>query len=301
MIGQALGSEFRDVSDQLFVDRALAVQVPYPRPDHPIASTTISTAHEAGWTWDIGLNNRRGVGYVYSSRHTDDARAEEVLRAYIGPAAEGLTPRQLKFRLGWRDRMWVKNCVAVGLSAGFLEPLESTGIVMIGAAADTIADVLPRNSDGFEAAASFFNRGLVERFERSTDFLKLHYCLTRRTDHPFWIDNADPKTWSDRLLDQVTMWKNRPPSVYDFFTTHESFAPASWQFILYGMGFKTDLSARAGAYGRVEEAQREFQRMQMLNQAIQQQLPDHRALIDEVYAHGFRPKQQRPLAAAQAR
>src|SRR5205823_2654743 len=128
LIGKALGSPLRDVNERLFVDRALAMQVPYGQQDHPIATATIATAHEAGWTWDIGLDNRRGVGYVYSSAHTDDERAEAVLRGYIGAAAESLTARQLRFRLGYRERSWVKNCVAIGLSGGFLEPLESTGI-----------------------------------------------------------------------------------------------------------------------------------------------------------------------------
>ncbi|MDO8693533.1 MAG: tryptophan 7-halogenase, partial [Sheuella sp.] len=83
---------FRTLNDVLFADRALAVQVPYPLPDTPIPSYTISTAQEAGWIWDIGLQQRRGVGYVYSSRHTDDARAEQVLRAYIGDHDAGLSP-----------------------------------------------------------------------------------------------------------------------------------------------------------------------------------------------------------------
>jgi len=94
LIGGALGSPFHSVSDILLCDTALAVQVPHPAPDTPIASATISTAHEAGWTWDIGLQERRGIGYVFSSRHTSDERAEQVLRAYAGPAAEGLNVRK---------------------------------------------------------------------------------------------------------------------------------------------------------------------------------------------------------------
>src|SRR5258706_3456977 len=96
LIEKALRVPWIDDSDTLFVDRALAMQVPYDRPDTPVATTTISTAHEAGWTWDIALPERRGTGYVYSSRHTDDTRAEEVLREYIGPASDSLAPRLLK-------------------------------------------------------------------------------------------------------------------------------------------------------------------------------------------------------------
>ncbi len=143
LIGKALGSPFKSAKDVLFVDRAVAMQVPYARADAPLASATISTAHEAGWTWDIGLQERRGVGYVYSTRHTSDARAEEVLRNYIGAAADTLTPRLLKFEAGHRPTQWIGNCVAVGLSAGFVEPLESTGIGLIEIAAYLIAHLMP--------------------------------------------------------------------------------------------------------------------------------------------------------------
>jgi tryptophan halogenase len=184
LIGEAMGSQWIDKGDTLFVDRALALQVPYDRPDAPVATTTISTAHEAGWTWDIGLPDRRGTGYVYSSRHTTDDRAEQILRGYVGKAGEGLTPRLLKLKVGHRERHWIKNCVAVGLSGGFLEPLESTGIVLIEAAAYMLARNLPRQgTGGMEAAARQFNAAMTDRYLRAIDFIKLHYCLSRRTDN----------------------------------------------------------------------------------------------------------------------
>jgi tryptophan halogenase len=127
LIGEALGQPFRSCRDSLLTDRAVTCQVPYADPASPIASYTIATGHEAGWTWDIGLNNRRGVGYVYSSAHSDDERAERVLRSYIGAAAADKPVRLLKFEAGYRETQWLHNCVAVGLSAGFFEPLESTG------------------------------------------------------------------------------------------------------------------------------------------------------------------------------
>ena len=284
LIGKALGSPFKDVDNCLFVDRALAMQVPYDRPDHPIATHTISTAHEAGWTWDIGLDNRRGVGYVYSSRHTDDARAEEVLRGYIGAGAQGLSARQLKFRLGYRERPWVKNCVAIGLSGGFLEPLESTGITMIDTAVEMLAETFPRDAEAMDAAARAFNRALTTRFELAVDFLKLHYGLTKRTDHAFWTDNADQASWSERLVDLTTQWRTRPPSPYDFTSTLDPFPIASYKFVLYGMGFKTDLSGQEGLYPHVEQAKREFYRVSVMAGRAATVLPDHRTLIDAIYA-----------------
>ena len=284
LIGKALGSEYRDVNKHLFNDRALAMQVPYDRPDHPIATATIATAHEAGWTWDIGLHNRRGVGYAYSSRYTDDTRAEEVLRNYIGPAAEPLTALQLRFRLGYRDRPWVKNCVAIGLAGGFLEPLESTGIAMIDLACEMLADLFPRTGDALETAARTFNRNMVTRFELAVDFLKIHYGLSKRTDNAFWIDNADPASWSDRMTHLLEMWRTRPPSAYDFTSSLDCFPMSSYRFVLYGMGFKTDLSGQEANYPYTDQAAKEFRRIQIMAGQAAAALPDHRVLMDGLYA-----------------
>ena len=283
LIGGALGSPFRNINDILFVDRAVAMQVPYQRPDAPIASYTISTAHEAGWTWDIGLHGRRGIGYVYSSRYTDDARAEQVLRSYIGPACEGLNPRFLKLNVGYREDQWVRNCVAVGLSAGFLEPLESSGIGLIEMAAYLIAYLFPFNGD-MAPAAKLFNQLMKARFERIVDFIKMHYCLTRRTDTRFWIDNADPRTVPDSLQEKLAMWRCRPPHRLDFVTDLEMYLPSSWQFVLYGMEFRTDLVAMRACYPRFEEAQREFQMIRQVSERALADLPPHRALVEHVYA-----------------
>ncbi|MDB5454545.1 MAG: tryptophan halogenase [Caulobacter sp.] len=286
LIGEAMGSAWINRGDQLFVDRALALQVPYDRPDAPLATTTISTAHEAGWTWDIGLPDRRGTGYVYSSAHTSDDRAEEVLRGYVGKAGDGLTPRLLKLRIGHREAHWVKNCVAVGLSGGFLEPLESTGIVLIEAAAQMLARSFPR-AGGMEAAARQFNQAMTDRYLRAIDFLKLHYCLSRR-DEPFWRDNVRPETWSDTLRDHLQMWRHRAPNAFDFPNLHESFKWFNYQYILYGMGFQTMLDP--AAHPHVDLARAEFRRVREAGARAVSSLPDHRALVAAVYASGFKSR-----------
>jgi tryptophan halogenase len=285
LIGRALGVPFIDKNDVLFVDRAVTIQVPY---DGRVAIPpyTISTAHEAGWTWDIALRERRGVGYVYSSRHTDDTRAETVLRDYVGPAARTLPARQLKLQIGWRERHWVKNCVAVGLSGGFLEPLESTGIILIEAAAHLIAGLYQRNG-GFESAARQFNTLMSARYERIVDFIKMHYFLTQRTDTAFWRENADPKSAPDSLLAHLDMWRHRPPSRFDFVMDHESFAPANYQFVLYGMGFRTQLAGSGASAGQVALARQEFARVRDAARRAVAALPAHRELLERLYQAGF--------------
>jgi len=284
LIGKAMGGEWIDKSDTLFVDRALAMQVPYDRPDAPVATTTISTAHEAGWTWDIGLPERRGTGYVFSSRHTSEDRAEEILRGYVGKAGDGLTPRLLKLKVGHRARHWIKNCVAVGLSGGFLEPLESTGIVLIEAAAYMLARNLPRHG-GFEAAARQFNQAMNDRYLRAIDFIKLHYCISQRADNAFWTDNRDPASIPETLRDHLEMWKHRPPNMFDFPNLHESFKYFNYQYILYGMGYPTQVDP--AAHDHVALARADFARVQEAGKRAAAGLPDHRLLLNAVHGRGF--------------
>jgi len=290
LIGRTLKEPWRDVTHMLFVDRAIAIQVPYPREDSPIIPATVSTAHEGGWTWDIGLDTRRGIGYCYSSKYSDDDRAEQVIRDYIGPAAEGRTARRIKMRIGFRDRQWVGNCVSVGLAAGFLEPLESTGIIQIEAAALLIAEYFPRHRDDLERVSKHFSTIMAKRFELAVDFLKLHYYLTKRTDNPFWIDNTKPETASEALKEKIGMWQRRPPAALDFETSYEAFQYMSYQYILFGLGFRPDLSGNESAYPLVAEAQAEFRKVRAGAERALEALPDHRALLAQVYSTGFQTK-----------
>ena len=156
-----------------------------------MASHTISTAQSAGWIWDIGLPTRRGIGHVYSSSHISDEEAERELRAYIGPPADGLNARKIAIRSGHRETFWKGNCVAVGLAAGFLEPLEASAIVLIELSAKIIAEQMPACREVMDIIAARFNATTHYRWGRIIDFLKLHYVLTRRTDSEFWRDVDD--------------------------------------------------------------------------------------------------------------
>lgn len=286
LIGKALGVPYKSCRDVLFCNSALALQVPYDRPDAPISSYTISTAHEAGWTWDIGLHHRRGIGHVYSSDHTDDDRAEEVLRRYIGPAADGLEARRFRFTAGFRETNWAKNCVAIGLSSGFFEPLEATGIIFAEVAAVMLANLFPWNGS-HETSARQFNNLMLRRYERALDFIKLHYCLTERRDSSFWIDNADPATTPDSLHDLLERWRYRIPDDIDTDPKVDIFSAVSWQYVLYGMGFRTDLGEQAGTYRFFEEARAEFADIRQQAANAHHLLPGHRALINALMTQNF--------------
>ncbi len=289
LIGKALGVPFRSCSDTLFCDTALAVQVPYDQPDAAIASHTISTAQSAGWIWDIGLPTRRGVGHVFSSAHISDDAAEQELRAYIGPVADDLPIRKLSIRSGHREQFWKNNCVAVGLSAGFLEPLEASAIVLIELSAKMIAEQLPVCREVMDVVARRFNEATTYRWGRIIDFLKLHYALTQRPHSEFWLDNVRQESMPDRLKALMELWRFQAPWLHDEFDrAEEVFPSASYQYVLYGMGARTAVLPGT-IEGEAELARRARRENQMQTQRLISNLPRHRDLIDRIVQHGLQP------------
>jgi tryptophan halogenase len=282
LIGEEMGGRFIGVGDVLFNDRAVAVQVPYDTPDAPIPPYTLATAQPAGWTWDIGLNARRGVGYVYSSRHCSDDEAVDVLQRYVGSRGQAVTPRQLSFQTGFQEHQWIGNCAAVGLAAGFFEPLESTGISLIEYSLLLLVDMIGTTDRAARlGAARRFSTLMRERFERVVDFLKLHYCITQRTDTAYWRDNADGASIPQTLADRLAQWRERPPGRFDFDLDRETFLPASYQFILYGMGFET---AAGGTRDdpHATAADTAFAKVREAASGAVHHLPDHRALLRQL-------------------
>jgi tryptophan halogenase len=274
----------------LFNDSALAVQVPHARDDSPIASQTISTAQRNGWIWDIALPTRRGIGHVYSSAHTSDADAETELRAYIAAQAgtdDIATPRKLSFDPGYRERFWHRNCVAIGLSAGFVEPLEASAIALVELSAAMLADQLPATRTDMDVVARRFNESFTYRWERIIDFLKLHYLLSQRDDSDYWRDNRDARTIPVRLQEQLALWRRMPPSRYDLSRIEEVFPSASYQYVLYGMGFRPDpgIPARGSDFGNAAEGF--FREAAALTGKMLAALPDNRQLIDHIRQHGL--------------
>ncbi len=282
LIGGALGVPFTSAAGYLFTDRAIACKLPYARPDGPLQSLTIATAHPAGWTWDIGLAGARGIGTVYSSAHMTDDAAAAVLHAYAGDGVETVRTRLLPFAPGYRAQQWVGNCVAVGLAGGFLEPLESTGIVLIEAAVAMIAELFPHGGP-IDAPAARFNALMTARYDAIINFLKLHYCLSRR-DEPFWRDNRAADSIPGRLRELLEQWRYRPPNRFDFILDLESFAFFNYQYILYGMDFRTDLSAGRADLPDARVADALFRKIRSFGERATAELPTHRDLIAQINA-----------------
>jgi glycine/D-amino acid oxidase-like deaminating enzyme len=290
LLGQHFGIAFRSQRHVLFNDTALALQIPYEDENSPIASQTISTAQNSGWIWDIGLPTRRGIGYVYSSAHsTDDAAAVE-LRNYVartgGPKDVG-SPRKLSFNPAYREKLWHRNCVAIGLSAGFIEPLEASALALVELSAGMLSDEMPATRESMDIAARRFNDAFRYRWERVIDFLKMHYVLTKRTDTAFWRDNVRAESIPDRLSEQLTFWRHQPPSRYDFYRVEEVFPSASYQYVLYGMGFRPDARATTRRVDDADRADAYFREAAALTSKMLPALPTNRELLRHVQRNGL--------------
>lgn len=289
LLGKTLGVGFKECRDVLFCDTALAVQVPFDSPHAPMASQTTSTAHEAGWTWDICLPTRRGVGYVYSSAHQSEEAARETLLRYIGREHQELPVRKIPIRAGHRETFWKRNCVAVGLASGFLEPLESSAIVLVELSAKLIAEQMPACREVMDIIARRFNEVTMYRFGRIIDFLKLHYVLTKRTDTAFWRDNVDPASVPERLKELLTLWKYHSPWFFDEFDRlEEVFPAASYQYVLYGMGFQTEVGSD-DTVASAPLASRMVRDNERLTAQMQSRLPRNRELIEKIQQYGLQP------------
>jgi len=292
LLGEHFKVPFKSCKDQLFSDKAIAVQIPYPDENSPIASHTISTAQSAGWIWDIGLSTRRGVGHVYSSAHTTEDKAHQELFDYINKTSKSIDTndlhfRNLSFNPGHREKFWEKNCVAIGLSAGFLEPLEASALLLVEISAQMIAEQLPANRKTMDIVAKRFNQKFTYRWQRIIDFLKLHYLLNKRTDSQFWVDHRAPENISEYLKEQLELWKYQPPTDNDFEQALEVFPAASYQYVLYGMGFTTENNPRGLSKSSQLMAQQCFENNSKQKQQFISSLSSNRDLLTKIYQYGL--------------
>lgn len=232
VINKALKEPFVDYSKYLGNDRAMALQIPHPDPDK-ITSCTASTALGAGWSWRVPLFHRIGTGYVFSSAHRTDDEARDEFMAHLGSdAPKGAEPRIIPMRVGRSRNFWVKNCVAIGLSSGFIEPLESTAIHMIDLAIQRLLLYFP-DSDFAESKRKRYNQTMDALYNEVLDFICLHYALGNRTDSQYWIDARTELQVPDRLAENLELWKHQPTGPLDLATGH-LFNHPTYQAVLMG-------------------------------------------------------------------
>jgi tryptophan halogenase len=274
------------IENTMLNNRAMAVQVPYATNDRAISSTTVATAQSIGWTWDIGLQHRRGVGLVYASEFCNEDAATEVLFNQVSQRlsnakAQDLTVRSLSFNPGYRQAFWVKNCLSLGMSSGFVEPLEASAIAMVELGLRMLCESFPHNIEHMEHVSRRYNQRFEYRWQRVVDFLKLHYVLSKRNE-PYWLAQRHESRVPPSLSTLLDIWKYQSPSRLDLIENEEIFPSASYQYVLYGMGYNTALPAVALSNADLLKAKTIRSKMAQTKQAYLHALPSNRALLDEL-------------------
>ncbi|GIU26014.1 tryptophan halogenase [Shewanella colwelliana] len=234
LIEKLRSDNWQSFEKELPCNKAVAIQRKYPQ-DMPPKSYTVATALSNGWVWEIDLSNRQGTGYVYDGNRLTKEQAEAELRAHLGDELEILRTVHLDMRIGCRKAFWVGNCIAIGLSGGFIEPLESTGLHIVNVGARLLATHLS-SANPPQAVRDSYNRTLNGVYEDLRQFIILHYCLTDRDDTEFWREAAKTAKYAKGLQDRIDIWKHKTCEYMDLAGSFNTiFTDENYRFVLYGM------------------------------------------------------------------
>jgi len=246
LLQKTLGVPFDSCEDVLFNDSAVVFPTD---PDENPQPQTISTALKYGWVWKIPLTSRFGNGYVYSSKYVDDDDAEMELREHLGLVDSDIEARRLKFKVGRVREHWAKNCLAVGLSQGFIEPLEATALDMV---QETVVRFIEAVNKGnfTDQYRDEFNDRVSKRFDAVRDYIVCHYRINTRSDTDYWLDNGNNEKISHSLRELLSAWisgKNITDEL-ERQSLDAYFPSVSWNCLLAGKGiYPTQEQVRPGS------------------------------------------------------
>jgi tryptophan halogenase len=270
LIEQALQTGYEDWTHWLPCDRAVAVP---SASVGELAPFTRSSAHAAGWQWRIPLQHRIGNGHVFSSRHISEDEAAATLLANLDGAAQA-EPRFLRFTTGRRRKFWNRNCIALGLASGFLEPLESTSIHLIQSGITQLAAIFPdRTFDPRDADE--YNRLQIDEFDKVRDFIILHYKATARADTPLWKYCRDMSV-PDTLTYRMNLFRG---SGRVAFYDRELFVESNWLSVLMGQNVWPQRFDPLAGLMPMDEAVRQLTRLRTLIHQTAEAMPTHAAFI----------------------
>ena len=293
LIGKALRTPYVSFSDMLFNDAAIALATPCD--DGPLMSQTVASGLKHGWASRIPLASFNSDVYFYSSAHVSADAAETELRARLGLLDADVPARHSRLRAGRHAKHWNRNCVAIGLSQGFIEPLDATTLHFVQRAAASFVDVLERGDLG-EAAQAAFNDGLNARIDGERDYILLHYKCNTRTDTAYWRANAANGALSEPLHTLLRAWLSARPIAPDIEKGRigTGYATLSWYCLLAGVGLFPELDPARAAPARDTglEGIDDLVRRGTLN------FPDHRAWLRDIPRHAARTNLWRQPADA---
>jgi hypothetical protein len=278
LIGKALQTPFVSYAENLYNDAAVALPSPA---EGPLMSQTVSTALRHGWAWKIPLTSRNGNGYVYSTASCSADEAETELRTHLGLLDADVPARHLKMRVGRMTKHWNRNCVAVGLSQGFIEPLEATALLFVQRTAAALVRALEVGDLG-DAARTAFNDAVNAQFEGTRDYIVTHYKTNSRTDTDYWRANAANTRLSDPLKRLLNTWIAAQPIIGGLRqgAFGQGYPALSWYSLLAGMGiFPADARRREPT---PLEAQHDLDGVDNLIERSLLNFPDHRSFLRDI-------------------
>jgi len=260
LINGALEEPFTTFNDSLPNDRAVAFQPPWDVEAHGIRPYTTATALSAGWAWTIPLYHRNGMGYVYCSEYITPEEAEKELRRHAGPASDACVANHIQMRVGRNRNSWVKNCVAIGLSSGFVEPLESTGIFFIQHGIEELVNHFPAGSRAEDGQRLSYNKTINECIDGVREFLTVHYAATDRDDTQYWRDTKR-LVLPASLAERMRIWRSRLPGMRNIFQSFHGFEAYSYSCMLLGLNYLPEESLAVLDRFDPRDAQLMFQRI----------------------------------------
>lgn len=272
LLGDKLGVDYEDWTHWLPCNSAQAVACD---PNGPLKPYTIATAKSAGWQWRIPTQHRTGNGHIYSDEYLSDEEARDSLLQDLDGKAHG-DPKQLRFTTGCRRTFWEKNCIAIGLSAGFLEPLESTSIYLIQMGISRFISLYPDNRLA-PVVQKEYNSQMGLLFDQVRDFIILHYCATERDDTPFWA-YCKNMSLPESLVQKIELFREAGRI---FRYEDELFSKNSWTAVLFGQGVFPKTIDPIISNLPVPDVDRSLASMRNAMQKAVMSMPTHSQFIDK--------------------
>lgn len=277
---KVMGVPLVDYSHILLNDRAVVTQLAHANPDEPLEPATRATALPHGWAFRVPLYNRTGNGFIYSGQHCSDEEAAREFAGYLGPQSRIEDMRVIPMRVGRTTRSWEGNCIALGLAAGFVEPLEASAIFTVETSIKWLLHYFP-DSSWEPALRDRYNQRVTDLYDEVADYIALHYRLSRRDDSSYWEAQRHEMKVSPRLEQNLAIWKHTLPVRADFASTNY-FDENTYIAALFGKGFYR---------GRELQPMREVDarnwaglKQNITNAHVRAlgMLPDHRTVLTEI-------------------
>jgi len=264
--------------DALPCNRAVAMQIAYPEKTPP-KPYTMATGLKEGWAWEIDLVNRRGTGYVYDGSKLTPEEAEQELRQHNGVDAKVLKTVHLKMKIGCRKEFWVGNCITIGLSGGFIEPLESTGLHIVNLGVRLLATHLS-SSNVPQSVRDSYNRLIRGSYDDLKQFIVAHYCLTDRDDTEFWLQAQRSVDKCPDLKRNLAVWRHKVCEFFDLAGGYSTtFTDENYRFILYGMQHYPSLNM----FDDPKESQMFFDKLGRRAQDVVKHTLSHEGFLEKLH------------------